>query len=466
MTIEAILHKLTLYTTLIVVAMLAIQAYVLGILLPISPLLVLLLLPNLIVHFTKQGRFSNYLLPILSFNLCYLFAECIALFAVGIGLMNSPYTYTSLEIGVPVIPYFRQPAAEFHPIRGYQWKPGAQTAAKQVYGTTVFNNTFTPNPQGFLSPQSYTRKKPPQTYRFITLGDSFTDAYYLKTPWPTQFQALLNQNESDSIHYQCYSFALNGGGISNWNSTFWEEIVPRYEFDALIIPCFANDLARPKFIMHHTSDTAYLSWDCPPVASHHQFEQECLPIMDALPAVLDQNEWATIVSKEKAQAQSFLPLFIYIYNTLRHRSALKRQLPQLNKLFHTYVDPFPENHPPTWQGFIDKYGNERAQELKGILDYCKAEQKRLIFCSVPESYGIGLTHTGKETQVQSEMAYLAQLYGGWHFDGYKAFTDVPTDSISHYFLPHDGHWNQKGSDVFVQTLAEKWRENQATNSPK
>ncbi len=50
---------------------------------------------------------------------------------------------------------------------------------------------------------------------------------------------------------------MNGGGLGNWSAIFFEDIVPNYQFDALVIATYGDDLARQYSYLH-----AYDGPDC------------------------------------------------------------------------------------------------------------------------------------------------------------------------------------------------------------
>ena len=53
--------------------------------------------------------------------------------------------------------------------------------------------------------------------------------------------------------------------------------------------------------------------------------------------------------------------------------------------------------------------------------------------------------------VKQEKLWLYNLH---YFDGYKVFENMDNELIFDHWLKYDGHWNQKGSDLFAHKFAE------------
>jgi hypothetical protein len=53
-----------------------------------------------------------------------------------------------------------------------------------------------------------------------------------------------------------------------------------------------------------------------------------------------------------------------------------------------------------------------------------------------------------------ETRAFAQALGAKFLDASKLFDGMNRQEIRGFFLPHDGHWNQKGSDRFAELVVE------------
>jgi hypothetical protein len=100
--------------------------------------------------------------------------------------------------------------------------------------------------------------------------------------------------------------------------------------------------------------------------------------------------------------------------------------------------------------FIEKYGSEKAEMLFSMLEDLRKNNKEVILASVPDQYGLELSRSGKRTIPSAELQFLSRKFGTRFLDGYQWLAEQgkPED----FFLPMDGHWNQKGSDYFAEGI--------------
>jgi hypothetical protein len=161
--------------------------------------------------------------------------------------------------------YYTQPPVTFDNVRGYRWHGPALATARVARGQFVYGPVTLPidargyigAPTGFASP------------RIAVLGDSYTDASYLERSWPMQ--------TAQTMRADVVNFAVDGGGIVNWRSVFFGEIVtdPR-GFDGLIIAVYLDDLARGFFA--ETSDSFFLyghHYESPAAADAQRADLNC-----------------------------------------------------------------------------------------------------------------------------------------------------------------------------------------------
>ena len=187
----------------------------------------------------KKIKISNNLHLFISvFLYFYFLSEIIVNIAVKKGYLNNMITISDGSLGT-----FNKQCLSPDLIKGYRWIDEDIRMLKIVNGNSVYDRIFRPNNAGYVSGKDYNFKKEDNIYRFIVLGDSYTAAEYIDSPWPDKIEMTINKPD-DSLKYEFYSFALDAAGITNWHSIFFNEIVLQYEFDALILAVYDDDLYR------------------------------------------------------------------------------------------------------------------------------------------------------------------------------------------------------------------------------
>ncbi|MCP4121655.1 MAG: SGNH/GDSL hydrolase family protein, partial [Bacteroidetes bacterium] len=225
---------------------------------------------------SNSNRVLSILDKVLLASITYLFIE-IFLLILTLGGWFSP---TSTVIAENSIYVWNKPCAKYDSIAGYKWVDSFRVVSMNT-DEVHFDEIIHSNKQGYVSYQDYLPHKKDSTIsRYIVLGDSFTAGAYLKTSWPDYCQKQLSSDTSITP-VELYNFSVDGGGIHNWHSIFFNEVVPQYEFDAVIIAIFPGDLSRDFFILNHQEDsTAKYGYFKQKPASRQDFNLTFLPKME------------------------------------------------------------------------------------------------------------------------------------------------------------------------------------------
>ena len=414
-----------------------------------------LLLISVSILFGKTSPDASVVISIGSLSGLFILGEILATLAAYTGIIQTALPNDPLTVGIPIIPFFNHPCTKFDPVSGYRWKPGISRTVKVANGNLVFDNRFQANAQGYISPTDYFPQKLDTTKtRFLVFGDSFTAAYYLKKTWTEEANDRFFQHSQEKGP-ELYNFGLNGGGITGWNKIFFNEIVPKYDFDGIVIAVFANDLSRDQFILHAEDRKIYFGWRKEQPKDGTAFRNELQRDLDSLNLILADSkldslinscEFSSYYKKGDKKVFPFFQLLNRTSNWLAKQLAMSRHKKNIGGLYATYIDPV---NLVTTESLKGKYGPEKQHLLEEMIQYAKTYGKEVIFAAIPEVYGIGLNKKGKITAVQQELAWLAQNYQAKYFDGYAGYADMDAEEVSAHFLPYDGHWNQKGSDKFA-----------------
>jgi hypothetical protein len=347
-----------------------------------------------------------------------------------------------------------RPIAVFDRIMGYRRLPGPTRIVEIIQDKLVFDHTFTPNNMGYITARDYTYKKPSRDVtRLMVFGDSFTAAEFNQVPWPDRVQDMLHRAGGPGANLELYSFAVNGAGLGNWHSIFFNDIVPNYQFDAVVIASFGDDLARAYSILHYEGTTAYTGRFPNPPADDADFRANFFPKLNLHPvevasdAEIDRRiaslrgPWAWPGFHERA-----VPLLRERWQTFRReRTALDRLKATAALVDSDSTIPINE--------IENTYGAAQFGLLLRMIAYCHEHNIPVVLVSIPTREGarnVAASRGANETVQEREIKSLAKELHTLHYDGHRPFSVVPPEDIDRlYWLTYDGHWNQKGSDLFA-----------------
>ena len=420
----------------------------------------LVIIINGILFFMEvPEKIKYWALTLVTANYLYLTTEAFCNLAVYKGWIKPEYYWPEEELGVPIFPYFDRECSGYDNVRGFRWRNQGR-ATKIANGNLVFDHAFKPNNKGYISNLDYTFKKNDSTvFRWMVLGDSFTDGYYLETPWVDKTNFLLK----DSVPHELYSFGINGGGILNWNSVFFNEIVPNYEYDGIVIAIFGNDLARDFFIMDHSSPWAYFGWKGGIIPGDTQKIEQIRPLLDSLNLVKNKEFIEGRLAEISGRGINRPNLFLLtkIVNYMRAKSALQKFKDEIHKIYSRELAFAAKEEDVTYNmdAFKHEFGPNYAEKLSGIMEYANSHNKKIIFATVPELPGLQMSKQNNPPILNAKIKALAENFNVNYFDGYNAMQGEAEDSLWELFLTFDGHWSQKGSDLFAKGFAEYLRTN-------
>ncbi|MCP4122485.1 MAG: hypothetical protein GY751_12095 [Bacteroidetes bacterium] len=344
---------------------------------------------------------------------------------------------------------FNRPCATYDPVRGYRWTHSENRMFKVANGTLVYDNLFQLNAQGYFFNKDYSNNKKDSTrLRYMVLGDSFTSGEYLEKPWPVRF------NEIDGAP-ELYSFSIDGGGLFNWHNIFFNEIVPSYDFDGIILSVFADDLERGFFVMEHLPGeglTGYL--DNIPTDK-----------ADLLASYQDQlNPYVSYLSDAGMESEK-KKLMDAATDELSHH--FQPDVYMLMKMISLPVQ-FRKNH--KFKRFIRKHlvkkgsvdfetakellGTNRMNMMKEIINYCQLHDKDIVLATLPYEPVIRHLNKGRILRHYAVCEAICREYDIRYYDSSPLYRVIDQVNDTGYFLPYDIHWSQAGSDHFANGIFE------------
>jgi hypothetical protein len=344
------------------------------------------------------------------------------------------------------VPLFDRPAARADSIIGYRWSTDSVRVLKVGGNRIEYVNSFSGNNAGFHSEKPYRFLKSDSTYRILVLGDSFTDAHFLARPWAQTWEQLLKQK---GVRAEVYSFGINGGGMVNWHRLYFKELLPYYEFDAVVLAVFGNDLDREFFSMHHDSNKVYLKYfETLPEPNF----QEALMQTKGLQNVITAAQWDRIFHLYHSDVQwyraDFFALQAMINAGTNWRDKLHQQIEPPHFISRYILPAASELNESSLQ---EKYGANLSL-LEELVRSCQNAGKAVYFFCIPEKEGALLSMEGRTPQIAAELEYLAKKFGVPYWNGYLPYRRSKREEIFTHFMNPDGHWNQTGSDFFSKRI--------------
>lgn len=344
-----------------------------------------------------------------------------------------------------------RPIAVFDQVSGYRRTPGPTRIARIVHDTVVFDRVFTPNNTGYISARDYAHDTPPDTARMVVLGDSFTAAEFNDKPWPDAVNDALRGRTASPV--ELYSFAVNGAGLGNWHNIFFNDIVPHYAFDTLVIAIFGDDLLRGYSYLHYDGPEPYIGYFPTRAESPEDFFANYFPRM--------QRHTAQVLTDDEIDALE------HGERPAWRRPALKLRLPEMARrgmaaLRQPRRQDTAVATPPPLEGDVTlaaleaRYGPEASARFREIMTYCRDHGIPVLLVAIPGREDATAAAEGKpDTANQKEVRTLAEAYGASYLDGHTAFAGIPPGDVDlRYWLKYDAHWNQAGSDRFAAAMTD------------
>ncbi|KPJ59034.1 MAG: hypothetical protein AMJ46_12815 [Latescibacteria bacterium DG_63] len=336
--------------------------------------------------------------------------------------------------------FWSRPATIWDPVWGYKWSNQENRILRVAHGEIVADNRYKYNNYHQHCSFDYSpRKASANIYRFVVLGNSFTNDIMLHMAWPETLHHLLNSRKEFTKAFEVYSFPTDGGGLVNWHTTFKELIDKMFDYDALIIADWGDDLSRNWAISFcNATELRWISVDLSERPKTQEEFETLLPQSKTL---------GYIQSEEKIEA---------LAQKLRDSADPRPMKPADYVKDGPRVELAPDHYEFSKEVFIRRYGEMRYVMLDEIIQICKSKEKAVIYSTLPTREGlIYLQNAGKKLMAQVQGEGLCKHFGIHFFDGFKAFEEIDSQSlIDFYWLKHDGHWNLGASIHYALKLAE------------
>lgn len=134
---------------------------------------------------------------------------------------------------------------EYHPTLGYRFIPGIRARIRHESG----GYTVRCNRAGFRCEHEVTQQKPPETFRIILFGDSYTAGDGVSNGY-----RFSDRIESQFEHMQVLNFALPGSGTDQQYLVF-REYARHIEYDLMLLCPLVENIRRNMVSSHITLNT-------------------------------------------------------------------------------------------------------------------------------------------------------------------------------------------------------------------
>ncbi len=351
---------------------------------------------------------------------------------------------TSLQLGRPwpsvVIFEDSGRSVHFDAVRGHRLTSTPSRWARLTGDRFEFIGTLRGNSEGFADRDDFgpLRTKPGEP-RYAVFGDSFTAGQFLEQNWPDRAEEL-SRERGRPAHF--LNFAIDGGGLANWWSVLTRIVdAEGYEIDGLIFAVFFDDLARGFTVMDHRGQRHY-----------------------AYARMRDWNpeSWPSSVDEARARMHGWPGQHTFILSSVEFEQVLQGRVPsalrapfrleltsRLLRLLRgeggspLRILPYP--HPRRMAG--------RERLIGDIAAFVDEREIPVWVVFIPWRDHL-LAGIREESGGRLDTRRFAARIGGRFVDGAAIFDGMGEGEIRSHWLPVDGHWNQRGSDLFAEFVVD------------
>jgi len=332
---------------------------------------------------------------------------------------------------------FDRPPTTFDPVLSYRWNPGFRYV-RVADGEIVCDLAPAINNEGFHCSFDYHHeKRDERTFRFIVVGDSFTNDLAVNEAWPETLQYLLQSRAEHGVNVEVYGMPTDGGGLPNWLTTLKEFVIPNYEFDGLIIADWGDDLSREWVVCHSTQEGLF--WHRVDIKERPADQAEMEGMfgdMQKLYEVRPGAEIDELVAKLREHA---------------------RPKPQKPGDYESTPELAPEGYEFSPEAFAERYSEERFEMFAEIVEICRQREAPVIYSPLPTRPEVLFPQKNGNARLyrQAQGEGLCRHFDIAYFDGCSVFNHIRPQSLTDlYWLKYDGHWSKAASLQYALSLAD------------
>ncbi len=320
----------------------------------------------------------------------------------------------------------------FDPVRGYRLTSTPSRFLRATDGRFEYVGIGRGNAQGFADRDDFTPKRTrPGVRRIAVFGDSFTAEEHLGQNWPDRAEDLA-RDRGEPV--ELLNLAVSGAGLANWWSVLTKLVAAEeYELDGVVFAVFGGDLRRKFTVWDHRDAEHPLfgrapHWD---PSTYPKTFDEARPFLKPHPGYIlsrEAFEGALQGHWPRAVPHRFRPFLL----THARRAFL----------------PASEEGQPEGDDDADPARDRLVAE---IARYLADRRLPALVVHIPDRSSL-LDPARAPSWPKRESEDFARALGAAFLDGGAAFAGLRPSEIRALFLPHDGHWDQAGSDRFAEFM--------------
>ncbi len=332
----------------------------------------------------------------------------------------------------------------FDPVLGVYLTPLPSRFARITRGEVEYAGMIRGNNRGFPDRDDFQPSRGSSGRRRIAIcGDSFTVAQYLEKNWPDVVEDLSRKTECP---LDLLNLSIDGAGLANWWSILIRVVrEEHFEIDGIIFAVYENDLQRKFSITEHRGYQQHMfgrtdSWNPVDWPKNQEEAREYLKPVPSTHILSDEEFTAALESK----AHPDLPRPWRPYLLLKLLWLGRRGGQAVSTLFS-----------PAAKNAGDEAGPGRFQPGQVRLI-----EEMASFARVNNLPVLVINISSRESLIDGapppkDVLLFARMLDAVFIDGSSAFSGMNEKEIRSCFFPHDGHWNQAGSDRFARHLIER-----------
>jgi hypothetical protein len=324
----------------------------------------------------------------------------------------------------------------FDPVRGYRLTETPARMVRMTNGRIEYVGAFRGNNQGFGDRDDFGPLRPGGSgLRLAVFGDSFSHAPYLGQNWPDRAEDLA-RDQGEPM--QLLNFAQWAAGLGNWWSILTKVLdAENYDLDGLVFAVWELDLLRGLTFCATPEpgpQRTLLFGRC------RTWDPSSFPVNgEQARAYLDPNTAQYLVPRPE-----FERTLQGTWPAPAPRPVRPVLFTALYRLMRGHVRPAPAEGAPV-------EGDFQPGQVRMIEDMKRCLERRhlpALVIYLPSREAL-LGRSPSSRLHEERTREFARRLGATFVDGGDVFRGMEAGAVRAQFFPHDGHWNQQGSDRFA-----------------
>lgn len=331
----------------------------------------------------------------------------------------------------------------------------------------VFKTEYYSNNLGLIARHPQALARSGKEYRIVVIGDSFTAALQMPTPWTDLLTNMLNRDKElrdrfGNAHFEVFNFGQPAGGFKDFKRL--AASAKKVDPDLVVINYIEADFPRcndcftsvddqedkPKLVsgyipipfpgeaeaprLHMTCEGPPVSFDNP--TCRHSFSLEAPPsIVEDLRKLTQLKK---LIVQEFLRGQLFFSWRSYALKMARGERISLTDLRQ------------PDRKEPRKPREVKKLSiEEQLAQASSMIEMARSDFKRVLVTRHPVFED--LSSDKNRTMTDALLAYDKNL-SVIDMREYLPADAPEKERYSWFCLPHDGHMSQKGGDVYARAM--------------